>query len=77
MSDELLTPKQVSAEYPALCLPQALADWRWRGVGPDYIKTGTGKSGRIFYRRSAIERWLDECTVTPAKTSEVLRGLVE
>ncbi|MDW4904687.1 DNA-binding protein [Streptomyces sp. ADMS] len=68
-ADGLLSPSQVCAEYPLFKTPAALADRRWRGDGPDYIKTSTARSGRVFYRRSAIERWLDERTVTPAAQS--------
>ncbi|MFF7577530.1 DNA-binding protein [Streptomyces sp. NPDC008061] len=42
---------------------QALAERRWRGTGPDYVKTKPGRSGRVFYRESAVERWLDALTV--------------
>lgn len=64
VTDELLTPKQVAVEYPALGTVHALAQRRWMGQGPDYIKTTPSKSGRILYRRSAIERWLEERTVS-------------
>lgn len=60
LTGELLTPKQVHAEYGFS--PQTLANWRWMGFGPNYIK-GPGKCGRIKYRRSAIEAWLDANTV--------------
>lgn len=62
--DDLLSPPQVCEEYSIFRNPQALAELRWRGEGPDYIKTASGRSGRCFYRRSAIERWLDEHTVS-------------
>ncbi|MGY1579758.1 DNA-binding protein [Streptomyces sp. MN13] len=61
--DDLLPPAEVCKQYPLFSTTQALADLRWRGEGPDYIKTAPGRAGRIFYRRSAIERWLDEHTV--------------
>lgn len=61
MTDELLTPKQVHADYGFS--PQTLANWRWMGLGPAFIKTTPGKGGRIKYRRSAIEQWLDAQTV--------------
>jgi predicted site-specific integrase-resolvase len=56
-----MNPRQVHAEYGFS--PQTLANWRWIGVGPAYIKTTPGKGGRIRYKRSAIERWLDERTM--------------
>ncbi|MDX3519271.1 helix-turn-helix domain-containing protein [Streptomyces scabiei] len=61
MANELLTPKQVRDTYGFSV--QQLAHWRWMGTGPSYIKTGESKAGRIKYRRSAIEQWLDERTV--------------
>jgi hypothetical protein len=61
MSEELLTPKQVHAEYGFS--PQTLANWRWMDCGPDYIKQSPGRGGRIKYKRSAIEAWLDAQTV--------------
>lgn len=60
-ADGLLTPRQVQAEYGFS--PQTMANYRWMGMGPDYIKTTPGKAGRIRYRRSAIEKWLDGQTV--------------
>lgn len=61
MSNELLTPKQVQMEYGFN--PQTLAQWRWMGHGPDYIKQSPGRGGRIKYKRSAIEAWLEAHTV--------------
>ncbi|MEU2719615.1 helix-turn-helix domain-containing protein [Streptomyces smyrnaeus] len=60
-ADGLLSPRQVHEEYGFS--PQTLANWRWKGLGPDYIKQTPGKSGRIKYRRSAIERFLADQTV--------------
>jgi hypothetical protein len=57
---ELLTPRQVQDEYGFKV--STLANWRWTGTGPDFIKT-TGRSGRIKYKRSAIEAWLDAQTI--------------
>lgn len=65
MADDFLSPRQVADEYPVLGTVHALAERRWRGDGPSYIKTGRGKSGRVFYSRTAIERFLDDCTVIP------------
>ncbi|MDT3724896.1 helix-turn-helix domain-containing protein [Streptomyces sp. DSM 41972] len=64
MEDELLTPQQVHTHYRIA--PQTLANYRWRGEGPAYIKTSPARSGRVLYRRSAIEQWLTERTVIPA-----------
>lgn len=61
MTDKLMTPKQVHAEYGIA--PQTLANYRWQGIGPAYLKTHPGKYGRVKYRRSTIEKWLDAQTV--------------
>jgi hypothetical protein len=60
--DELLSPKQVRADYGFS--EQTLANWRWTSQGPDYIKTSPGRGGRIKYKRSRIEAWLDARTVS-------------
>lgn len=65
MQEEFLSPKEVTEQYPVLGGVHALAERRWRGEGPAYIKTGRGRAGRVFYRRSAIEQFLNACTVTP------------
>ncbi|MCX4573079.1 DNA-binding protein [Streptomyces sp. NBC_01571] len=65
MQEEFLSPKEVSERYPVLGGVHALAERRWRGEGPAYIKTGKGRGGRVFYRISTIEDFLTECTVSP------------
>ena len=42
-----------------------LAGWRHEGRGPEYIKIGKN----IRYRRSAIEKWLEDRTITPRRAS--------
>jgi len=61
VADQLLSPKQVHAEYGIA--PQTVANWRWKGIGPAFIKLTPGRGGRVLYRRSEIERWLDARTV--------------
>ena len=64
ITDDVLSPAEVCEQYPRVFRnTQALADLRWRAEGPDYIKTAPGRAGRVFYRRSAIEAWLDSLTV--------------
>lgn len=58
----LLSPREVHAEYGFST--QTLANWRWTGTGPDFIKTSPSKSGRVLYRRSSIESWLNAQTVS-------------
>ena len=35
--------------------PSTLANWRWRGEGPSYVKIG----GRVRYRLRDLARYLD------------------
>lgn len=37
--------------------PSTLANWRWSGGGPRYLKVG----GRIRYRLCDLAEWLDSC----------------
>lgn len=58
-ADQILTTKQVEDRYPFL--PAAtLRYWRSMGVGPASFSVGSGARGKVLYRVSEIERWLDE-----------------
>lgn len=49
----LLTPEDLS---DMLQMPlRTLDDWRYRHVGPDYIRIGK----RVRYRLSSVEAWLE------------------
>ncbi|MFH9121126.1 helix-turn-helix transcriptional regulator [Streptomyces globisporus] len=61
MAHQLMTPAQVADEYGIAA--QTLANYRWQGIGPAYVKKTPGRSGRVVYRRAAIEAWLDAQTV--------------
>jgi len=63
MTDPLLTPKQVQAQYGIA--QKTLANYRWQGIGPEYVKAHPGQYGRVRYRRSAIDAWLNAHTVKP------------
>lgn len=54
--DELLTPIEVS-RLTKLSL-RTLADKRWKGTGPEYIKLSPGRNGHVRYWRSSVESWL-------------------
>lgn len=49
--------------------PRTLEQWRWRGVGPRYLKLG----GRVIYRLKDVEAFEAErihaCTVGPIARS--------
>lgn len=46
--------------------PSTLANWRWNGRGPRYIRVG----GRIRYRLMDLAHWLD----SQARSSTSSRG---
>lgn len=50
---ELLTTEQLADEL-AMTVP-ALAQWRYRGMGPRFIKEGRW----IRYRRSDVDEWIE------------------
>jgi predicted DNA-binding transcriptional regulator AlpA len=49
-----------AAEYVGKSIP-TLARWRKHGDGPDYVKIGRA----IKYRKSALDRFIDQCTRRP------------
>jgi predicted DNA-binding transcriptional regulator AlpA len=52
--EPLLTPDQVS---DILGIPaKTLANWRSARQGPEFVRIGV----HVRYRRSALEKWLDE-----------------
>lgn len=53
-------PLRSSAEFAAQARlsPRTPPAWRTRGLGPPFIKIGA----RVFYRQSAIDRWLADRT---------------
>ncbi|WP_381562899.1 helix-turn-helix transcriptional regulator [Streptomyces eurythermus] len=55
--DEWLTPREASA-LTKLSL-QTLANHRSQKIGIPYTKLGPGRAGRIRYRRSDVEHYLN------------------
>ena len=49
-----LAPEEAAAHVGLR--PTTLANWRWRGQGPRYVKVG----GRVRYRLTDLALWLDE-----------------
>jgi predicted DNA-binding transcriptional regulator AlpA len=64
MEDDLLTPEVLATMLEKT--PASLAQWRYQGLGPRFIKAGR----LVRYRRSDVLAWLDANTVqrtgTPA-----------
>ncbi len=57
-NDPLLNTEQASAYFGGVPTPKTLEYYRSRGIGPDFIQLAR----RIFYRRSALDAYLDVCT---------------
>ena len=55
--NDLLTPEALGGWLGKT--PAALANWRYMGLGPKFIKLGPRA---VRYRRQDVEDWLDENT---------------
>jgi predicted DNA-binding transcriptional regulator AlpA len=70
------TEIKIPVRQPASALPSTLrckeaakligvsektfANWRWRGIGPDYIKLpGEGGKGAVRYDRDTVLQWVN------------------
>ena len=60
-SDRRVTSAE-AAEYLGY-KPQTLALWRHKGIGPRYYKIN---GGRVLYRMSDLERWMEARAVEPS-----------
>lgn len=58
LDDDLLTSKQVAAILKFK--EQSLANMRYRGTGPRFIKLGSSVRAGVRYPRRAVEAWLAE-----------------
>lgn len=58
-NDYLLSERDVAAVLAVK--PSAVESWRRKGTGPEWIRVGR----LVRYRRSAVERYLAENTVSP------------
>ncbi len=56
MPDQMLTPAQVAAEYGVAV--RTLANWRYLGIGPKFVKLTEGRSGRVRYPRTSVAAWI-------------------
>lgn len=54
MTEKLLTPREL-ADYLSVTV-DGLAQMRYRGTGPAFIKAG---ARRVLYRESDVQAWLD------------------
>lgn len=65
--DKPMTPAE-AADYIGSTVGN-LAKWRCQGKGPKFIK-----GGRIKYRKSDLDTWLDEHTFTSTSQARVCRA---
>lgn len=49
---------------------QTMTNWRYRGVGPKYVKIGR----KVFYRRTDLDDWLNAQSVDPQASSMAGEG---
>ncbi len=56
-----LTP-QAAARYLGIT-ERTLQAWRQAGTGPEYIRLGGTRFGRLRYSRTALDRWMASQTV--------------
>lgn len=67
--ERLLTPAEVA---DAFAIPeQLLRTWRWKGVGPEYLKLGP----KVRYRAADVAAYLERQTVTPRNEQPPVRRL--
>ena len=53
-----LCNEEVAAQYLGGLCPQTLQNWRYKGIGPKFIKVG----GAIRYRLTDLEKYLEANT---------------
>lgn len=57
MTDKLLDQKE-AADFLGVT-PSGLNKWRMRGAGPRYIKLSPGPRGRVRYRESDLQAFVE------------------
>ncbi len=63
----LRTPE--AAQYLGVS-PRTLEAWRTRGGGPEYVKLGGRRSGRVFYELDTLQRYVAESRRTSTSDSD-------
>ncbi len=58
LQDPLMDPRACAAYLKVSVL--TLADWRTKGIGPDYVKLGAA----VRYRRADVDSWLNLRKIT-------------
>lgn len=50
---QFLDAEDLARRYNGRISPKTIANWRYNGLGPVFIKIG----GRVFYTVEAVEQW--------------------
>ena len=56
LPEPLWTDVDVS-EYLHGMSVRTLANWRWTGFGPPFIRIGKGRGAKVFYSPASVEAW--------------------
>jgi hypothetical protein len=56
MTDDTLVPTEVAAQILGVA-PATLRGWQGSGVGPRFVRQGTGHAARCYYRVADIQEW--------------------
>lgn len=70
-----ISPPLLTEEQAAIVLavsPATLRSWRSRGIGPSFIKMGTGSRAAVRYAESDLDQYIARCRQIPP-----VRGAVE
>jgi hypothetical protein len=57
LKDDCLVSTTEAARLLGLT-PKTLREWRCKRTGPAALKLGSGRQGRVLYRRSGLEAWV-------------------
>ena len=58
--DTFMTEKQVAAMIGLSVV--TLQSWRIKGEGPTFYKLGDRPKGKVLYKESDIQEWLESCS---------------
>jgi hypothetical protein len=64
-STPYVLPRAACAYLNDAVTERTLAQWRWMGIGPRFVKVGN----RVLYRYSWIDTWLEEQSRTSTSES--------
>ena len=69
-ADPILTPEEAAATIRTVKV-QTLTKWRYRKIGPIYVKF---ENGRVGYRQSDLTAYIDASRVVPGEKEKNAQG---